>query len=304
MNGVASTTFNGNAEKSDRKKSYLYFSKTLTPKQINQYSYITIAIVIILFILAHIIIPRFSQLEEYHNYADKRGLFGIPFFLNVFSNVPFLLIGLHGLHGLIFLWTEKGIDKVEGRLYASFFIFVFIGGFGSGFYHLNPTNFTLLFDRLPLAAAGMSLLSANVAERVSKTLGRNICFPLILFSTLATAYWGYTESKGIGDIRAYAFANFLPAFFIPFIYAFFPNPNISTKYFWRLVIFYAIARIAEGLDKQIFSLTFYWISGHTIKHLSLGLGVYQIYFYLKNRQSQLFSNNKDVPLMDASDIVV
>lgn len=43
------------------------------------------------------LLPAIPQSEGYHSFADKRTLFGIPNCLNVFSNAPFLLIGLAGM---------------------------------------------------------------------------------------------------------------------------------------------------------------------------------------------------------------
>uniref|UniRef100_A0A914P097 Alkaline ceramidase n=1 Tax=Panagrolaimus davidi TaxID=227884 RepID=A0A914P097_9BILA len=267
------------------------FPQNYTQKQIHRYCYITVGLVIFVFIIAHVIIPRINQVEGYHNYADKRFILGIPFFFNVLSNIPFLIVGILGMHLLFFKKTKEKIDKIESNLYFAFFFFIFVGGFGSGFYHLDPSNFTLLFDRLPLSATGMSLLSALIAERISPTLARNLFFPLILFATLATIFWGYTESQGAGDIRAYAFVNFLPALFIPIILLFFPKNYSGTKYFVYLVIFFFISRVSESADKKVFALTFGLISGHTIKHLTLGFAVFQIYLYLKNRKLQIFKND-------------
>uniref|UniRef100_A0A914YSQ7 Alkaline phytoceramidase n=1 Tax=Panagrolaimus superbus TaxID=310955 RepID=A0A914YSQ7_9BILA len=280
------------------------FPNDYTQKQIHRYCYFTVGLVVIVFILAHVIIPRINQVEGYHNYADQRFILGIPFFFNVLSNIPFLLVGILGMHLLWFgKMKEEKIDKIESNLYAAFFFFIFIGGFGSGFYHLDPTNFTLLFDRLPLSATGMSLLSAIIAERISPILARNLFFPLILFSALATCFWGFTESQGAGDIRAYAFVNFLPALFIPITLLFFPKDYSGTKYFVKLVIFFFISRVAETLDKKVFALTFHLISGHTIKHLTLGFAVFQIYLYLKNRQLQSPSLKENALINDNSENV-
>ena len=40
--------------------------------------------------------PAIPQPAEYHDFADQRGLAGIPHFWNVVSNLPFAIIGLVG----------------------------------------------------------------------------------------------------------------------------------------------------------------------------------------------------------------
>jgi len=47
--------------------------------------------------LAALLLPPLKQPQAYHQFADQRTWFGIPNFLNVISNVGFLLVGLVGL---------------------------------------------------------------------------------------------------------------------------------------------------------------------------------------------------------------
>ncbi len=42
------------------------------------------------------------------------------------------------------------------------------------------------------------------------------------------------------------------------------------------IAFYILAKICEKYDKQIFELTFKNVSGHTIKHLIAGIGMFFI----------------------------
>ncbi len=48
-------------------------------------------------LLAVLALPPFPQPRAYHNFADQRGLFGVPHFLNVASNAVFVLVGAGGL---------------------------------------------------------------------------------------------------------------------------------------------------------------------------------------------------------------
>ena len=176
------------------------------------------------------------------------------------------------------------MDEIEKKLFNVFFVFVFFGGVGSTLYHLLPNNFTLFWDRVPLTAASLSLLAAIVADRVSKPLGNYLLFPLLAFGILTSIYWEMTEVFGVGDIRSYAFANFLPAALIPAILIRVPGSLADTKYLWNLLAFFVIARVCELFDGVIYTLTLHLISGHVIKHLALGVGVYNVLEYLKNRK--------------------
>jgi hypothetical protein len=51
-------------------------------------------------IVAMALAPRIPQDESYHDFTDQRSVLGISNFLNVVSNLPFLLIGIAGLLSL------------------------------------------------------------------------------------------------------------------------------------------------------------------------------------------------------------
>jgi hypothetical protein len=42
-------------------------------------------------------VPRVPQSLDYHRFADQRNFLGIPIFLNVISNIPFLIVGVRAL---------------------------------------------------------------------------------------------------------------------------------------------------------------------------------------------------------------
>lgn len=51
--------------------------------------------------------PPIPQSLAYHNFADQRTFFGIPNFLDVVSNLPFLIVGMGGL----FVVTSPKVRK-------------------------------------------------------------------------------------------------------------------------------------------------------------------------------------------------
>jgi hypothetical protein len=121
-------------------------------------------------ILAVFLFPAIPQNEAYHNFADKRPLLGVANCFNVVSNAPFLVIGLAGM-GFLVLDTRANetlfIDAREPWPYFAFFVGVALTAFGSPWYHHHPNDHTLVFDRIPMAIAFMSLVAAVVAERIS-----------------------------------------------------------------------------------------------------------------------------------------
>jgi hypothetical protein len=135
--------------------------------------------------------PRIPQDQAYHQFADARAWLGVPNFLNVISNLPFTIVGLLGLaltarppsHLRIFM------DPWERFPYAALFAGIFLTSLGSSFYHLDPSDYSLFFDRLPIAIGFMGLLTAVLAERVSVSLGKRVFLPLLLLAAVSVVHW-------------------------------------------------------------------------------------------------------------------
>lgn len=74
---------------------------------------------------------------------------------------------------------------------------------GSAYYHLNPTNATLAWDRLGMALTFASLLCASVAQRRRPGAGAALLAPLLLAAAGSVAAWQASEAAGRGDLRPY-----------------------------------------------------------------------------------------------------
>jgi hypothetical protein len=86
-----------------------------------------------------LLLPPILQDQSYHRFADERTLFGIPNFWNVVSNLPFIVVGAAGLR-----------QFYRDPATLALFLGIFLTGFGSSYYHWNPNNDTLFWDRLPM----------------------------------------------------------------------------------------------------------------------------------------------------------
>jgi hypothetical protein len=62
---------------------------------------------------------------------------------------------------------RNGYDALLAE-YLLFFVGIACTGVGSAYYHYNPTNETLLWDRLPMAVAFMSFFSSVLSERINE----------------------------------------------------------------------------------------------------------------------------------------
>ena len=131
---------------------------------------ISAACVAVLFLIGPI-----PQDLGYHDFADKRQFFGIVNFNDVLSNAPFLLFGIYGF---INIQRKKILRHVKPQ-YIIFCAGVLLTGFGSAYYHLNPDNNTLVWDRLPMTVAFMSVFSVVIVEYLNHDAGRKMFIPLL-----------------------------------------------------------------------------------------------------------------------------
>jgi len=228
---------------------------------------LTLAAMLAVFLLAPI-----SQDISYHSFKDGRELLAVANFWNVISNLPFLLVGLLGLKKL----SSNDLLNINPELKLAY-IFLFGGvalvAFGSSYYHLEPNNQTLLWDRLPMTIAFMALFSIVIAEFVSLKVGKLLLLPLILVGISSVLYWYWGELNGVGDLRFYALVQFLPILCIPVILLFFSSTNVKACGYWWLLLAYVVAKFLEYFDSEVFEFLGF-ISGHSLKHIMAAMGVY------------------------------
>ena len=237
--------------------------------------YLVLAGVSLAIITGILFVDPIAQDLSYHQFADQQTILGIPNFWNVVSNIPFVVVGLIGLVAIL----SKPVKAPEFDVaYITFFIGVIITGFGSAYYHWNPNNVTLVWDRLPMTLSFMPFFAIMIGKHLSLPLAKQSLIPLIMIGALSVWYWNKTESAGAGDLRPYLLVQFLPIVLIPLMLWFFPKSN------QRLIIYvlvaYFIAKLFEHFDHQIYEVLGI-MSGHAIKHVIAALGAYYFYLYMR-----------------------
>lgn len=231
------------------------------------------------------LVPAILQEEAYHHFADTRTFFNVPNFFNVASNVFFLPVGVLGMLFTGHKWSKCGtpfLKSGERWLYFVFFLSVTLTTFGSAYYHWHPDDQSLVWDRLPMTMGFASLLAATISERIHLRLGIRLLAPLILVEMATVVYWGATQSRGHGDIRPYAFAQFGSLLIILLLLAFYP-PRYTRGFDLLISLgIYAVAKVCEAADRVIFS----WggvVSGHTVKHIVAAVSAWWILRMLHHR---------------------
>ena len=209
------------------------------------------------------------QNPDYHRFADDRTFLGIPNFWNVASNLPFLLVGALGL-----LQSRRVASPDLATHYRVLSAAIALLALGSAWFHLSPSTPTLVWDRLPMTVAFMSLLSAVIADRISWVVGRALLWPLVVAGIASIAWWLRTETAGAGDLRPYALVQFLPMLLIPLMLLMWRGEGLASRWLWMAFGGYALAKVAEQLDATTFAAT--GMSGHALKHLLAALAAWWI----------------------------
>ena len=220
-------------------------------------------------------VPSVSQDPAYHNFADQRYISGIPHFWNVVTNIPFLVLGITG-----FFKIQKqeltGILPDLFRAYLTFFLGLVLTGLGSGYYHLDPSNSTLVGDRMAITISFMSFFVLIFGESISTKTASRLLVPMLFLGLVSVVYWNITEKLGTGDLRFYALVQFLPMFLIPLMLLLYGSCLSSRRWILAIILVYGAAKIAEIYDHQIYELIGF--SGHSLKHLFAAFGAF---FFLK-----------------------
>lgn len=208
-------------------------------------------------VIAVLLAPPLPQDPAYHDFADRRAFFGIPYALNVLSNVGFLVVGAWNFA----LVARAKLPRWERSAAFLFSLCVVLTGFGSAYYHLAPSNATLVWDRLPLSALFPLVFAVAIGDRVSPVVGRALFLPLAVAGVVSVVWWDTTD-----DLRLYALVQFLPLALIPLMLALFPGRR-PTGDLWIGVVLYGASKIVEVGDRVVFALVGGVVSGHTVKHV-------------------------------------
>jgi hypothetical protein len=227
-------------------------------------------------------LPPIPQDPRYHAFADTRRLLGVPHALNVLSNIPFVVVGLLGLAAVARADTPLR-SAWERRAWAVVFAGILLTGPGSAWYHLAPTNASLVWDRLPMTVAFMGLLAVVIAERVGLGAGRWLLPPLLLLGVASVAHWALGEARGAGDLRLYGLVQFFPLVAIPLMLALFPARYTRGADVLVAAGWYGVAKVLEALDARVFAAGGL-VSGHTLKHLASAIAMAWLLAMVRRRR--------------------
>jgi hypothetical protein len=220
----------------------------------------------LLAVAAAFLLPAMPQPLDYHHFADERAAFGIGNFLDVVSNVAFLLAGLAGL---VVVFSGRACFESPGERwpYAVFFLGVLLTAAGSAYYHLSPDNETLFWDRLPMTIAFMGLLSSQIVDRVSVRAGLALLVPMLLVGMGSVVYWIVTERMGAGNVLPYGILQGYSVVVLLLMATLHRSRYTRANDVYFIFGWYVLAKVLESLDGEILALG-HVVSGHSLKHVA------------------------------------
>lgn len=222
--------------------------------------------VLLLLLALAIAAPMIGQPAHHHDFADHRLICGIPFAMDVLSNLPF---AAWGVMGVWLAWpvacarrSAFAHQRDQGRMALLFFGGLLATAACSAWYHLGPDNAGLVVDRIGMVVAFAGLLGLAAGGRISARAGRALAGMVLLLGPLSVAVWSSS-----GNVAPWLVLQF-GGMALVLWFAFLPRRPAALDVRWGAVIaFYALAKLFEMADAQVFELTGYLVSGHSLKHV-------------------------------------
>jgi hypothetical protein len=221
----------------------------------------------VLSLVGLLLLPPITQDQSYHEFADQRTILGVRNFWNVVSNFPFLAVGAAGL------WRFR-----DNPATVVFFLGVFLTGIGSSYYHWDPNDDTLFWDRLPMTFAFAAILALVVEERLNARVGAILLWPALATGLFSLLLWRWT-----GDLRLYFWVQFFPGLAVILLFLLYRARYTGMSYWINAGVLYALAKVFEFTDESIYSANGL-LSGHTIKHLAAAAACFAILRYFQIRR--------------------
>ncbi|GAB4169576.1 MAG: hypothetical protein Fur0039_08490 [Rhodocyclaceae bacterium] len=205
--------------------------------------------------------PPIAQPEHYHVFADRRTFAGIPFAMDVLTNLAFAAWGVAGIRRLARL-VPGAIGPARALGAGMFFRGLTATALGSAAYHAQPTDAGLALDRVCMVWAYSGLLVLAAAERVSARSGLAMAVGAPPLGCLSVAVWAVS-----GNVLAWALFQFGGMALLACGALLRPVEAGPAVRWIAVLALYAAAKGCEMADESLYALSGSLVSGHSLKHL-------------------------------------
>jgi hypothetical protein len=209
--------------------------------------------------------PAVAQPAAYHDFADQRTLWHVPFAMDVLSNVAFAWAGLAGIRSVRRLPAQR-VTNMQRAMALLFFTGLLLTAGGSAWYHAQPTDATLAVDRSGMAVAFAGMLGFAIACHVSERAAAVAGPALLLLGAWAANAW--TDSGNVTPWIALQAGGMVLIVSLALLRRRRGAPDVR----WSVVIIgYAVAKLCEVQDHALYQFTGGLIAGHALKHVIAAL---------------------------------
>ncbi|HEY8244571.1 MAG TPA: hypothetical protein VII68_13985 [Casimicrobiaceae bacterium] len=246
----------------------------LARSRVRRQAWALAAVALVLFALLRVVLGPLAQWASYHDLADTRRLGPIPRAGDVLTNLAILAAGLWGAT----LGPKLRADADERLAWRVFVAATIATALGSAWYHLAPSDATLVWDRLPMAIVMASLLALVIADRVDARFAREALLPFGAVGVASVAWWAAT-----GDLTLYAVVRVGTGAAIVVLLILRPGRTRGAGWLWSAIALDVAMTLCERYDRAVWAATGELVSGHNVKHLLAGAVLACVFAWLTHR---------------------
>ena len=258
----------------------MLFAKFRGPVTERQQAWELAGVALLLYVMLRLVFGPLPQWLSYHNFADTRQLGFVPRAGDVLTNLAILFSGVWGA----LLYRQVTVTSDDRPAYRLLVIAAILTAFGSAYYHWDPGNDRLVWDRLPMSLLLTAVLALVLADRVSPPFGREALLPFGLVAVGGVLLWAFTEAAGRGDLLLYLVMRIGATVAVLTLLILRPPRFTAAGWLWAAVAFDVAETICERLDWQIWELTGGIASGHNLKHIFSGAVIACLFGWLRQRR--------------------
>jgi hypothetical protein len=209
--------------------------------------------------VASLALPRIEQPPAYHAFADQRTILGVVRGADVLSNLAFLAVALVAIARL----SDRGRARLTRGAEASLWtiaVALALTSVGSAYYHADPRDATLVWDRVPLALTLAGVFGVAIAQRLGSSPAL-LALPLLgVLAIASVVYW-----RASGNLMPYGVFQYGGGLAVVLLLATTQRGDDRTP--WLVAVgAYAIAKAFEVADAVVFDATGGLLAGHAMKH--------------------------------------
>jgi hypothetical protein len=228
-------------------------------------------------LVAWLFVPALAQDPGYHAFADTRAWLGVPHAADVLSNLAFLAVGAFGAAALASPRRDRMSRATEAGLWCVAAGFV-ATAIGSAWYHLNPNDATLAWDRLAMTVIFTGVLGTAIAQRIGDNVARVALAVIFELGVASVVYWRLTA-----DLSLYVTLQY--GGFVALLLLVALARRRDDPFAWgALLAWYAVAKLAELADQAIWDASGGIFAGHALKHVAAAIGGYTLFRALGARR--------------------